>query len=160
MVGDKEMRTMLMSLRDDVYRKVLSGEKIYEHRKVFPDEPVKAYIYVSAPTKAICGIMYLSNRTSLLKWKEQYKDDAECVKRINEYLSHHNYAMEINKFERTNSIDLEQLRADLSKFVVPQMYYYIENTELLAYLEEKLEADGFVVTHEYDCIDSSMICKA
>lgn len=25
MVGDKEMRTMLMSLRDDVYRKVLSG---------------------------------------------------------------------------------------------------------------------------------------
>lgn len=58
---------MLMSLRDDVYRKVLSGEKIYEHRKVFPDEPVKAYIYVSAPTKAICGIMYLSNRTSLLK---------------------------------------------------------------------------------------------
>ena len=90
MVGDKEMRTMLMSLRDDVYRKVLSGEKIYEHRKVFPDEPVKAYIYVSAPTKAICGIMYLSHRTSLLKWKEQYKDDAECVKRINEYLSHHN----------------------------------------------------------------------
>lgn len=62
-----------MSLRDDVYRKVLSGEKIYEHRKVFPDEPVKAYIYVSTPTKAICGIMYLSNRTSLLKWKEQYK---------------------------------------------------------------------------------------
>lgn len=56
---------MLMSLRDDVYRKVLSGEKIYEHRKVFLDEPVKAYIYVSAPTKAICGIMYLSNRTSL-----------------------------------------------------------------------------------------------
>lgn len=55
---------MLMSLRDDVYRKVLSGEKIYEHRKVFPDEPVKAYIYVSTPTKAICGIMYLSNRTS------------------------------------------------------------------------------------------------
>nr|WP_288809170.1 hypothetical protein [uncultured Anaerostipes sp.] len=76
---------MLMSLRDDVYRKVLSGEKIYEHRKVFPDEPVKAYIYVSAPTKAICGIMYLSNRTSLLKWKEQYKDDAECVKRIKEH---------------------------------------------------------------------------
>lgn len=76
---------MLMSLRDDVYRKVLSGEKIYEHR---------------------------------------------------------------NKFERTNSIDLERLRVDKSKFVVPQMYYYIENTELLDYLEEKLEADGFVVTHE------------
>ena len=81
MVGDKEMRTMLMSLRDDVYRKVLSGEKIYEHRKVFPDEPVKAYIYVSAPTKAICGIMYLSNRTSLLKWNESMRCDNSCRRR-------------------------------------------------------------------------------
>ena len=41
------MRTMLLSLREDVYKRVLSGEKIYEHRKVFPDEPVKAYIYIS-----------------------------------------------------------------------------------------------------------------
>ena len=35
---------MLLSLIKDVYEKVLSGNKIYEHRKVFPDEPVKAYI--------------------------------------------------------------------------------------------------------------------
>lgn len=63
------MRKILLSLRTDVYLKVLSGEKIYEHRKVFPNEPVKAYIYVSAPMKSICGIMYLSNKTSLLDWK-------------------------------------------------------------------------------------------
>ena len=154
------MRIMLMSLKDYVYHKVLSGEKIYEHRKAFPNEPVKAYIYVSAPTKAICGIMYLSNRTSLLDWKEKYQADKACVKRIDEYLLHHNYAMEINKFERTNSISLEQLRKDLSSFVVPQMYYYIENTELLTYLEKNLRPDGFSVTHQYDIVDSSEICKA
>ena len=68
------MRTMLLSLKADVYQKVLSGEKIYEHRKVFPDEPIKAYIYVSKPTKSICGIMFLSNKTSLLDWKEKYKE--------------------------------------------------------------------------------------
>ena len=107
-----------MSLRDDVYRKVLSGEKIYERRKLFSYEPVKAYIYFSAPTMIICGTMYLSNRTFLLKWKEQYKGDIDCVKRINEYLSHYNHAIEINKFERTNSIGLERLRAEMSKFVV------------------------------------------
>lgn len=76
------MRTILMSLREDVYKKVLSGEKIYEHRKVFPDEPVKAYIYVSKPVQAICGVMYLSNKTPLLDWREKYKDDATAVKRI------------------------------------------------------------------------------
>ena len=37
------MRTMLLSFKADVYQKVITGEKIYEHRKVFPDEPIKAY---------------------------------------------------------------------------------------------------------------------
>ena len=153
------MRIMLLSLKEDVYRRVISGEKIFEHRKVFPDEPVKAYIYVSSPMKAICGIMYLSNKTSLLDWKKKYKDDFECVKRIDNYLVNYNYAMEINRFERTNAIDLSKLRLDLSKFVVPQMYYYIENTELHKYLEENLEVDGFVVTNDYENIKSDMICK-
>ena len=34
------MRTMLLSFKADVYKRVLSGEKIYEHRKVFPNEPI------------------------------------------------------------------------------------------------------------------------
>lgn len=154
------MRTMLLSLKDNVYKRVLSGEKIYEHRKVFPNEPVKAYLYVSSPMKAICGVMYLSNKTSLLEWKEKYKDDADCIKRIDEYLIHHKFAMEINKFENTNAIPLERLRTDLSKFVVPQMYYFIENSELLGYLEKNLVPDGIVVTHTYENITSDMICKS
>lgn len=153
------MRTMLLSLKENVYKRVLSGEKIYEHRKVFPNEPVKAYLYVSSPMKAICGVMYLSNKTSLLEWKEKYKDDADCMKRIDEYLIHHKFAMEINKFENTNAIPLEKLRTDLTKFIVPQMYYFIENSELLDYLEKNLVPDGKVVTHTYENITSDMICK-
>ena len=110
------MRTMLLSLRPDVYKKVLTGEKIYEHRKVFPDEPVKAYIYVSSPIKSICGIMYLSNKTSLLEWKEKYKENTETVKRIEDYLTEYKYAMEINKVEETNAIPLEQLRKTVKVF--------------------------------------------
>lgn len=153
------MRTMLMSLKKDVYDRVLSGEKIYEHRKVFPDEPVKAYIYVSTPMKAICGIMYLNNKTSLLDWKEQYSDDIEAVKRIDEYLENYKFGMEITRFENTNSIPLETLRNDLSKFIVPQMYYFIEDSELLSYLEANLVPDGTVVTHTYENVTSDMICK-
>jgi predicted transcriptional regulator len=154
------MRTMLISLREDVYKRVLSGEKIYEHRKVFPDEPVKAYVYVSSPKKAICGIMYLSNKTSLLDWREKYRDDPAAVRRIDEYMPIHKFGMEINKFENTNAIPLEQLRKDLTKFVVPQMYYFIENSELLEYLEKNLKPDGIVVTHTYENITSDMICRA
>lgn len=153
------MRTMLLSLREDVYKKVLSGEKIYEHRKVFPDEHVKAYIYVSSPMKSICGIMYLSNKTSLLEWREKFKDDPKCIKRIDEYLPKHKFAMEINRFENTNAIPLSKLRDDLTKFIVPQMYYFIENSELLEYLEKNLIPDGVVVTHTYENVTSDMICK-
>lgn len=149
---------MLLSLREDVYKRVLSGEKIYEHRKVFPDEPVKAYIYVSSLMKAICGIMYLSNKTPLIDWKEKYKDDPKCLKRIDEYMPRNQYAMEINRFENTNAIPLDKLRNDLTKFVVPQMYYFIEDSMLLKYLEKNLISDGIVVTHTYDNITSDMIC--
>ena len=154
------MRTMLLSLKKDVYDKVLSGEKIYEHRKVFPDEPVKAYIYVSAPMKAICGIMYLNNKTPLEAWRVQYQDDENAVKRIDKYLQQYKFGMEITKFENTNVISLEQLRGDLEKFIVPQMYYFIEGTALLDYLEKNLAPDGIVVTHTYENITSDMICKS
>lgn len=66
------MRTMLLSFKADVYKRVITGEKIYEHRKVFPDEPVLAYLYVSAPVKAIVGMMRLENKTSIESWKIKY----------------------------------------------------------------------------------------
>jgi len=104
--GNNGMRTMLLSFRQDVFQRVISGDKIYEHRRSFPDEPVKAYVYVSRTTQAICGIMYLSNKTSLNEWKEKYKDDLACVGRIEDYLKQHQYGMEINKFVFTNAIPL------------------------------------------------------
>ena len=64
------MRIMLMSLRDDVYRKVLSGEKIYEHRKVFPDEPVKTYIYYGAH---VVNLVLADGSAST------YVEDGSCV---------------------------------------------------------------------------------
>lgn len=154
------MRTILMSLKKDVYDRVLSGEKIYEHRKVFPAEPVKAYIYVSTPIKAICGIMYLNNKTSLLDWKKKFNYDSDAIKRIDSYLKNYKFGMEITRFENTNAIPLDKLRNDLSKFIVPQMYYFIEDSELLSYLETNLIPDGTVVTHLYDNITSDMICKS
>ena len=156
------MRIMLLSLKEDVYRRVvISGEKNFLNiEKVFPDEPVKAYIYVSSPMKAICGIMYLSYKTSLLDWKKKYKDDFECIKRIDEYLLNYKFGMQINRFENTNPIPLRKLREDLTKFVVPQMYYFIEDSELLKYLEKTLKPDGYIVSHTFEYITCDMICKS
>lgn len=153
------MRTMLLSFKADVYKRVITGEKIYEHRKVFPDEPVLAYLYVSAPVKAIVGMMRLENKTSIESWKIKYAYDSDAVSRIDNYLEHHKYAMEITEFQETNSIALEKLRVDLPGFVVPQMYYYIDDSELLNYLEVNLKPIGKKIVHDFSNITSDLICK-
>lgn len=150
---------MLLSFKADVYKRVLSGEKIYEHRKVFPSGSVKAYLYVSNPIKSIVGIMTLSNKVRIETWKEKYASDEETVKRIDNYLQYHTVAMEINSFQNTNMISLEQLRKDLPGFVVPQMYYYIEDTPLLEYLKSNLHPIGDLIKHEFDNIPADMICR-
>ena len=76
------MRTMLLSFKADVYKRVITGEKIYEHRKVFPDEPILAYLYVSAPVKAIVGIIKLENKISIESWKDKYFYDTDAIARI------------------------------------------------------------------------------
>ena len=64
---------MLLSFRPDVYEKIKSGVKIFEHRRNFPDEPIMAYMYVSSPVKAITGVVYLGKRHCLSDWMEDYK---------------------------------------------------------------------------------------
>ena len=152
------MRTMLLSFKSSVYDNVKSGKKIYEHRKVFPDCAVKAYLYISAPVKAIEGILYLSNKTDLLEWKEKFKDDECAVSRIDSYLKQHRYAMEINAYQKTNRIPLQKLRNDLPGFVVPQMYYFIDDKPLSAYLESNLKPEGERVIHTFQNITSEDIC--
>ena len=124
------MRTMLLSFKADVFQRLLSGEKIYEHRKVFPEEPVMAYLYVSDPIKAIKGIMLLSNRTLIEDWKEKYAFDLKAQHRISEYLKSNRYAMEINYFQNTNEISLNQLRKDIPGFVVPHDYSNISSEQI------------------------------
>ena len=48
-----QMRKMLLSFKPEVYEKIKSGKKIFEHRRNFPDESIMAYMYVSSPVKAI-----------------------------------------------------------------------------------------------------------
>ena len=52
----KGSKRSILSFKPEVYEKIKSGKKKFEHRRNFPDEPIMAYMYVSAPVKAIKGI--------------------------------------------------------------------------------------------------------
>ncbi len=87
------MRKMLLSFKPEVYEKIKSGKKKFEHRRNFPDEPIMAYMYVSAPIK---GIVYLGKRHLLSDWREEFENDKAAVVRIEKYQELYRYAMEIN----------------------------------------------------------------
>lgn len=67
------MRKMLLSFKPEVYEKIKSGKKKFEHRRNFPDEPIMAYMYVSAPIKAIKGIVIWERDIYCLTGKKSLK---------------------------------------------------------------------------------------
>ena len=125
---------------------------------MFPNEPIKAYLYIGAPVSAISGILYLGKRHVISDWAEKFRDDRSALKRIREYQKKQRYAMEILKFEETNVIPLMQLRNEIDNFVVPQMYYYLTDTELLEYLEKRIIKTGLTVEHSFENITSNDVC--
>ena len=126
------MRTMLLSFKPEWFDKIKEGNKIFEYRRTFPDEEIMAYMYVSSPVKAITGVVYLGKRHCLSDWLEDYKEDSNAVTRIKEYMEtyHYRYAMEIERFQETSQISLDDLRKNVPGFVAPQMYIYLDGTEL------------------------------
>ena len=151
---------MLLSFRPDVYEKIKSGVKIFEHRRNFPDEPIMAYMYVSSPVKAITGVVYLGKRHCLSDWLEYYKEDSNAVTRIKEYMEtyHYRYAMEIDSFQETSQISLDDLRKNVPGFVAPQMYIYLDGTELLEYIESNLKMTDLQVEHSFERIEACQVC--
>ena len=152
------MRTMLLSLKPDVYNNVASGVKIFEHRKVFPNEPIKAYIYISRPIQAIAGIMTLDNKTALADWRNEFSYDKEAVARIDEYMTRNKFAMQIKSFQDTNRIPLKKLQEFDPKFIIPQMYYFLDDSALLKFIENNLVPQGNLITHDFSTITSDMVC--
>lgn len=152
------MRTMLLSFKPEVFEKIKKGEKIFEHRRVFPNEPIKAFIYVSRPIQAIMGIVYLNNRVDIESWKEQYSYDSDALKRIDKYLLQYRVAVQIKEFQNTSAITLNELKNKFPNFLIPQMYYFLDDLPLLKFLESNLKELDQPIKHNFDHIDSSLIC--
>lgn len=81
-----------------------------------------------------------------------------AVERIDKYLERYNVAMEIQKFQNTTSISLEDIKKEFPDFLIPQMYYYLDDLPLLDYLQRNLTPIEPEISHEFNDIDSKDIC--
>ncbi len=64
--------------------------------------------------------------------------------------------MEIAEFQETTEIPLSKLMSNLEKFVVPQMYYYIDNSPLLKYIEEHLVNKDIHIVNVFNDVDKKI----
>lgn len=155
------MRKMLLSMQPFWKEKIMSGEKIYEYRKRFPNEEIWAFIYVSSPISGISGILHLGRYTLLEDWKMKYAGQPEVIDRICTYESRKNkMAIPVLGYQETSIITREELVEKLEKFVVPQSYYYLnDNMELTQYIESTIEVCGIMKENEFMENDLSNICR-
>lgn len=154
------MKKILLSFKPYWFEKIKSGQKIFEYRTRFCDEPVIAYMYVSRPVMAITGIIELGNRINLRDWKEEYKNDVEVLARIEDFATRNNYAMPIRRYQSTTSISLEELRSSLPGFIAPQMYYNLyNNVELLNFIEENIRILDEEIVHSFNGDIKDKICQ-
>lgn len=133
------MNTILLSFEPEWFFLLESGQKKFEYRKHFPvGENTTVYFYVSNPIKAITGVAVFGKREKLIDWKEKYSDrPAEVMNRISEFMEDCTYAIPMLSFTKAIQIPLEKLRQDVENFIVPRMYYYLDDSDLLDYLKPK-----------------------
>lgn len=155
------MRTMLLSLKPEIFDLIRNGKKIFEYRHQFYAESINAYLYISKPVQKIVGYIEFGKRINLQDWKESYKDNIKVSNRIDDYISrNYRYVMPINKFKMTTEISLIDLRSNLEKFIIPESYYYLDNfTDLDKYIKSNIEFTGEIVKNNFKVIDEDDICR-
>lgn len=139
--------SILMSFQPKVYNKISNQIKIIDYRRRFPRDCSYAFMYVSKPIKAICGIIYFGNKHYLSDWKVKYFNNLELSEKIDFYSKKYNYGIEILGFQKIKPITLDELRDNVPNFFAPQSYILLKNNTILneyiynniVYVDEKKE---------------------
>lgn len=150
-----------MSFWPSIHDKIASQIKLIEYRRVFPKDCTYAYMYISKPVKAICGIVYFTKKHSIYDWKDEYSHSKEILSRINHTLDNGaKYAMEIGAYQKIEPITLDELRENVEDFVAPQSYLLLENNiELSEFIQRKTVKIGKLIENNLSNIFPEHICK-
>ncbi len=132
---------LLLSLQEQYWNLIVEGEKKYEYRRVFRDEPVKAFIYASGSRKAVVGVVdfdapIVAPVGKIAKIAEEQSPGS--TRGMLEYMDglERAYAIPILSVEILRPISLGVIRHDFPRFNPPQSYYVLANhPKLLKFLQ-------------------------
>lgn len=127
---NKMDQLVLMSLREEYFEKMLSGEKGFEYRKSFRKTPTKCFIYISKTRKAISGLVefgqpIFGSANEICEIAE--KDEPGSFLGMKAYLGKgKGVAIPIKKVYEFSPVSLEELKSKINRFTVPQSYYMLD----------------------------------
>lgn len=125
---------ILISLKPQFYELILEGKKKHEFRKRFPNEKVKAFIYVTKPVGAIKALFEFDR--PIKEPEGLIGHDGIGVKEFINGQKPGRVALPIKKIQPLKKdVNLQFLKNEFN-VVAPQSYFYLQNNhpKLLNYL--------------------------
>lgn len=130
----------MISLKEEYFKRILEGTKLFEFRKVFAvslNEPFLCVIYVSSPIKAIQGVVYFDRpiKDSIDNLLElARKTNYLFIEGIRDYFNNKKigYALPvISARQFKQPIKLKEIQKIYDRFKAPQSFYCLENKQFL-----------------------------
>lgn len=133
--------TILLSLQNEYFLKMISGEKKYEYRFSFPKANVRAFIYAPRKVKAVVGCVDFEfpiegSAEEISKLYSECGDGDYQV--MFDYIGKKKkaYAMKVKKILKfENPLSYAVIKSRFSNFYAPQSYIILDkNRELLQFI--------------------------
>lgn len=154
------MRSIFLSFSPEWYQYIVSGEKIYEHRKRFTNEPVAAYLYLGLPVQKIVAVLELGKRIDMNDWLEIYKNNPDTINRIQASLKRKKYAMEIKSVQFIEPIAIKDVIKEFPQFHIPQSFFYLDNKkDIFEFISNRIVPLGEKKYNDFSKIDANIICR-
>ena len=116
------MRTILLSFDEKWYPVLKSGEKIFEHRRKFCNEEVRAFVYLGKPRQQIVAEIGLGKRELLEDWLQQYQEEKEVADRISDFMRRNKFAMKVLWFKEIEPINIIEVLELFPELIIATVY--------------------------------------
>lgn len=141
--------TILLSLQNEYFQRMITGEKKYEYRFSFPKSKVRALIYAPRKVKAIVGCVdfgFPIEGTPEEISKLYFESGDGDYQVMLDYIGNRKkaYAMKVdNVLKFDNPLSYAEIKKHFTNFCAPQSYIILnKNRELMQFICSKV----FVVT--------------
>ena len=153
------MRTILLSFDEKWYPVLKRGEKIFEHRRKFCNEEVRAYLYLGKPRQQIVAEIGLGKRELLEDWLQQYQEEKEVADRISDFMRRNKFAMKVLWFKEIEPINIIEVQELFPELKIPISFHFLDKKpDVLKWLDDNKHYTGYQIENDFSNVGRDNIC--